>query len=457
MTEITGLAADDPRLTSPDNGSSTAYKQPDGTYTLIIDDGAAVGAGSTGGAPPALQPLTEQLVTEHPLIADVPLAQPTGSAAPGSTAATSALVSPAIADPNELRLVVGGVSKTGWQSVLVVRGIEIMPSQFAIALTERSSGDSAQVDIKAGDPCQVFIGADLVLTGRVDRVRRRIGRQGCTVQIVGRSKCRELVDCSIDPAKVPNMQISSASVLDITKKLAGIYDVPVQALGGVGGTIIQQFSLNLGEQPYPVIERMARYAQILVYDEVDGSLNLAPVGTGSMASGVAEGVNVEAADGEEGVDQRYSDYEVYLTSVQSLTEIAPITPLTVVKDETVPQFRKLILISEQDALDPTITQRRGSWERNRRFGRSNPIRVTIDSWRDRAGALWKINTLCQVDVSHLKVVGKKWLIAQVAFRRDASGTHADLLLMPPEAFQPEPLVQVASNPEIANARAASSK
>ena len=456
MTTLTGLAADDPRLSASDSGNSTAYKQADGTYTLYTDDGASTGAAGSAASMP-LQPLSEGQITDHPLIDSVPLAQPSASAAPNSPAAVSAVSAPAAADPNEVRLVVSGVSKTGWQSVLVVRGIEIMPSQFAIALTERSSGDSAQVDVNAGDPCQVLIGNDLVLTGRVDRVRRRIGRQGCTVQIVGRSSCRELVDCSVDPAQVPNMQISSASVLDITKKLAGIYGVKAQALGGVGGTIIQQFSVNLGEQPYPIIERIARYAQILVYDEVDGSLNLAPLGTGAMASGVAEGVNVEAADGEQGMDQRYSDYELYLTSVYSLTEIAPITPLTAVRDPTVTQFRKLILISEQDALDPAITKRRGAWEMTRRYGRSNPIRVTIDSWRDRAGTLWTINTLVPVDIPHLKVVGQQWLITQVAFRRDETGTHADLLLMPKEAFQPEPLVQVASNPEIANARAASSK
>jgi hypothetical protein len=40
----------------------------------------------------------------------------------------------------------------------------------------------------------------------------------------------------------------------------------------------------------------------------------------------------------------------------------------------------------------------------------------------------------------LKVPDVSWVIADVIFRRDASGTHADLVLMPKEAFVPEPFL-----------------
>ncbi len=358
---------------------------------------------------------------------------------------------------DEVRLVVNGVSKTGWQRVAIIRGIELMPSTFSVQVTDRYAGDSQQVDMKAGDTCQVYIGSNLILTGRIDRIRRKIGRQGNILQVVGRSNCRELVDCSVDPAQVSGLQVSQDTVLAITRRLAAINGIPVQALGGVGDTVIPQFNINLGERAFPIIEGMARWSQILVYDEVDGSLNLAPVAVGTMASGFAEGVNIEEADGEEGMDQRYSIYELYVSSTYSLTDIAPIEQLTQVKDETVTQSRKLIIICEQHQRDPKITQQRGEWERARRYGRSNVIRLTTDSWRDSAGTLWHINCLVDVNIPHLKVTGVQWLIAQVAFRRDEAGTHADLVLMPKEAFMPEPIVLVQSDPEIANARAASSK
>jgi prophage tail gpP-like protein len=38
----------------------------------------------------------------------------------------------------------------------------------------------------------------------------------------------------------------------------------------------------------------------------------------------------------------------------------------------------------------------------------------------------------------LKLVNQNWAIGSVTFRKDMSGTHADLILMPPDAFDPEP-------------------
>ena len=398
-----------------------------------------------------LAPLPEVNVPDLPPV-HAAVDEPT-TAGVGGSSNSAKTVTPAYG-VDEVRLVVNGVSKTGWQRVLIVRGIELMPSTFSVQVTDRYAGDSQQVDMKAGDTCQVYIGSDLILTGRIDRIRRKIGRQGNIIQIVGRSNCRELVDCSVDPAQVPGLQISQDTVLAITKKLAGINGIKVQALNGVGDTVIPQFNLNLGERAFPIIDGMARWAQLLAYDEVDGSLNLAPVAVGTMASGFAESVNVEEADSEEGMDQRYSIYELYVSSTYSLTDVVPsVPPLVQVKDETVTQDRKLVLICEQHQLDPKITQQRGEWERARRYGRSNVVRCTVDNWRDKANALWHINCLADMAFPHLKVTGVQWIIAQVAFRRDETGTHADLVLMPKEAFMPEPIVLVQSDPEVANARA----
>ena len=86
---------------------------------------------------------------------------------------------------------------------------------------------------------------------------------------------------------------------------------------------------------------------------------------------------------------------------------------------------------------------RAQWEKARRYGRSQAATVTVDSWRDSAGTLWMPNRLCPVDLPALKIVGQRWLIASVTYQLGLEGgTRALLVLMPPEAFQPEPnLVQ----------------
>ena len=48
------------------------------------------------------------------------------------------------------------------------------------------------------------------------------------------------------------------------------------------------------------------------------------------------------------------------------------------------------------------------------------------------------NWLAPVEAPKADISGALWIIGSVTFREDMSGTHADLILMPPDAFSPNP-------------------
>ena len=75
---------------------------------------------------------------------------------------------------------------------------------------------------------------------------------------------------------------------------------------------------------------------------------------------------------------------------------------------------------------------------NRRYGRSKQLTVTIDSWRDKDGKLWKPNTLIPVNLPTLRLPDTEMLLAEVTYMRDDNGTHARMTLMPPAAFAVQP-------------------
>ena len=86
-----------------------------------------------------------------------------------------------MAQPDDtLTLVAGGQRLTGWESVSVTRGIEIMPSSFEIGLTEKYPGQAADIVVKPGDPCVVLIGNDPVVTGYIDRYLPAMAPRRCT-------------------------------------------------------------------------------------------------------------------------------------------------------------------------------------------------------------------------------------------------------------------------------------
>ena len=161
-----------------------------------------------------------------------------------------------------------------------------------------------------------------------------------------------------------------------------------------------------------------------------------------MSSGVAQGVNVESAVFEWTAEQRYSQISAFQQTMMTAGDSgANIGPVATAEDRTVIRNRKLYFQSEQIISGFELAKARVAWEQSRRSGQSQVVRVTVDSWRDEAGALWEPNSQLRVDLPILKIPeGTMMLIAEVTYRRDENGTHADLTLMPPSAFTPEPII-----------------
>ncbi len=336
--------------------------------------------------------------------------------------------------------VTAGNQLYGWTSFRVTRGIERCPSDFEIALTEKYPGQAAAYVAQPGDQCQAFIGDDLVITGAIDRFIPSINKGAHSIILIGRSKCADLVDCS---AEWPGGQISGASALGIAQKLAEPYNIFVR--GAVDtGPVIPQTILMRGESAFEIIERTCRYRALLAFDDVDGNLILSGVGTTMAASGVAEGINIESASVVYSIDQRFSDYVAILQAVDAFRDSGEAGYfIATVQDPGVKRHRLKYIIAEAAYGGIDVSKKRILWEMARRYGRSTALHVRVDSWRDSAGILWTPNTLIPVSIPSLKVTNVQWLIGEVSYLRDEDGTHADLVIMPPAAFQPAPIAPPA--------------
>lgn len=338
----------------------------------------------------------------------------------------------------EVTLTIGGQAISGWTDIRITQGIERLPSDFSIGLTERYPGELAQVVTKPGAPCTVEVGGDVVITGYIDRFVPSLSAGEHSITVVGRSKCADLIDCA---AEWPGGQISGADAVGIAQKLAGVYGIGVQC-SVKDLPVIPQFNLMLGESAFEIIERISRYSALLAYDLPTGDLQLSQVGTERAASGFAEGQNVLDAQVEYSADQRYSTYQVFLQAVDVLTDLGDGGNLIyTINDPNVSRHRGLILIAEAGGGGNEIAEKRALWEMARRAGHSRVVRLTCDSWRDSAGKLWRPNTVAPVALPTLKLTANDFVIGQVSFMRsDQRGTVAELMLMSPDAFRPEPIL-----------------
>ncbi|HEX3809611.1 MAG TPA: hypothetical protein VHW02_07890 [Rhizomicrobium sp.] len=337
----------------------------------------------------------------------------------------------------DLTLAVGGKKLSGWTRIRVTRSIERFPSDFDIELTELFPDQAQSVVVTPGDSCEVYAGSDLVVTGYVDAFAPSFDPENHSIRVTGRGKCQDMLDCA---AEWPNGQISGATARDIAVKLAQPYGITV--VGGADpGPVIPQFNLIIGETAYEVVERVARYRALLVYEDENGNMVLDRAASDMMASGFSEGVNVISAAVAYSMDQRYSDYWAFLNSVDTYGDSGEGgNIIKKVTDAAVKRHRLLTLIAEAGDSGGDVAQRRAIWEMNRRAGRSMRASIKADSWRDAEGELWTPNKLAAINLPSLKTANVNWLISDVTYTLDEEGTSADLILMPPQAFDIEPVL-----------------
>jgi len=335
---------------------------------------------------------------------------------------------------DDVKLVINGQIYAGWQEVRITRGIERLPSDFELRLTDLYPVEADALQIRVGDSCVVMIGGTVVITGYIDIVQPTITPTSHEIVVQGRSKCADLVDCA---AEWPGNQISGSNVLEIARKLARPYGIDVEATSGHEGLKIPVFSLMHGETPFEIIERLCRYSQLLAYDDEFGNLLLTRVARSDYAaSGFREGFNVQRASATFSMLDRFSEYRCYPNAFNTLQELGEAGFLVATQpDASVPRRCLKVLISDGSGLGgQDVAEFRASWEMSRRWGRSVIVRLTTDSWRDKAGALYQPNTVAPVDIPAIKVTDKMWTISEVTYRKGEQGTQCDLVLMDPHAF-----------------------
>jgi prophage tail gpP-like protein len=339
---------------------------------------------------------------------------------------------------DDLILTLNGQAISGWTDVRVTRGLERLPSDFSIGMTELYPGELAKLVITPGDACTVQLGSDLVITGYVDRFIPSFSATQHSIRIMGRSKCCDLVDCS---AEWPGGQISGSSALGIAQKLAAVYGITARS-SVADLPIIPQFNLMLGETPYEVIERISRYSALLAYDMPDGSLLLSRLSSTQAAGGFTEGQNVQEASIEFSMDQRYSTYQAFLQSMEVLTDLGDGGNLLAnASDPNCRRHRQLDMIAEAAGGGVDVAAQRAAWEASRRAGRARVVRIKTDSWRDAAGTLWTPNTFVALTLPSLKLVSDYMTIGEVTYSRtEDAGTTADLVLMEANSYVPEPIL-----------------
>jgi prophage tail gpP-like protein len=109
-----------------------------------------------------------------------------------------------------------------WQSVSIIRSCESVPNAWALTASAKFLQGPALAVTRPGQPCLIYIGSDLVITGWIDRRSIPIDAHNHQVALSGRRITRYLVDCSANLVNDPTIHggmINGVNTLRVARSL----------------------------------------------------------------------------------------------------------------------------------------------------------------------------------------------------------------------------------------------
>ena len=337
---------------------------------------------------------------------------------------------------SNVSLLVGGKLYSGWEDIAVTRAIDAASGAFTLTVTERWSHDSETTwPISPGDPCEIRIDDEVVISGYVDVFAPSFDSNSHTINIQGRDKTADLIDCSAvhDPDEWRNF-----TVLDLANVLAKPFGVPVKAEADIGAAF-PVVKLQQGESVFEALDRHCRLRKLLLMPDGSGGLLITRTGVKRASVTLTQGKNILAATGSINAAERFSKYVVKAQaaySTESDGEGEAHISGTVV-DPAIKRYRPLLVIAEGGGTSKTASDR-AIWECNARIGRSAAAALVVQGWRQNDAELWAPNLIVAVQSDWLRISGDM-LIRQVTYQKNlSSGTTTTIDIVSPQAYLPEP-------------------
>ncbi|KEC73901.1 Mu P family protein [Rhizobium leguminosarum bv. phaseoli CCGM1] len=368
-----------------------------------------------------------------------------------------------------ISLRVAGVVYDQWTSAEVTRDMKDFSGSFNFVLrdTKRSlktfdfATGGALTDIRPGPACEVLVNGVVVLKGFIEEVRPDISDKAASVEISGRDKTGDLVDCAAltdGPSEFRNVKLEEA-----IKRIAEPFGLGVRSEIDTGEPFTR-YSLDLAETAHSAAEKGARSRHALILSDGVGNIVITRTGKTRAPADLRLPGNVLASSGSYSHQGRYSKTYVRgqgekagktRSGSAALDKTAePLAPgdrqassgateverkgtaaTGIATDDEITRYRPIVHLARSKA-DATSAQDEADWRMRTARGAGEEVSVTVKGF-GVDGQLWRVNEMAYVsDV--FQDIERDMLITRVTNRSDEAGDVTELAVTSPEAFDAEP-------------------
>lgn len=177
---------------------------------------------------------------------------------------------------NQVKLKCNGREYAYWSKVTITSGLNELSRSFTLEVTYILPEQNTLQDLfKPNDKVQIFIDDDLIISGYIDKTPINYNANSINVQIIGRSKTEDLVDCNPWPEGDP-IQFDSGWVISPTQNYFIVYEPNAvttrskhqDKLGTALATLVGAYSIRLKAYNDPeIIKKLVEVKNINVKAE----------------------------------------------------------------------------------------------------------------------------------------------------------------------------------------------
>lgn len=335
-------------------------------------------------------------------------------------------------DNNDFTLKLNGASYKGWTEMSLSRSMEQSSGSFRLSLTSQPEDSYIDKQLMPGVRAEILLNGQATLIGYVDQVSSNYDANMARLDVVGRDKVGDLIDCAatVDgPFEYHNQRLDQ--VLD---KILSPFDIPVSYADDVGAPF-KRLAIQPGETAFELIERLCRFRSLLpISDGVGGLIVTKPARLRSSGR-LVYGENILEGSIDLDYTSRFSLVVVKGqeegTSDNTADDVAGGEGRAT--DALVTRYRPKVIVGENPDSQLSLIDR-AAWDVSMNRARSVTARYKVQGWTtDGISDLWMVNTIVMVK-DPLRGLNREMLIKAVGFERSLQGTYTTLELVLPDAF-----------------------
>lgn len=347
---------------------------------------------------------------------------------------------------DRLRVNIDGKVHTYWTQATIARSMERGAHSFELSLTDSMEatglgghGASARA-VQPSMSVTVFVNDEQIIAGYIDDVSVSYSSKSHQLNVTGRSKIGDLIDCT---TLGKQFQIGQ-TLAGIARQLCEPFGIQVSVADSAKDAANEVFNsdqmLDLGQSIWAFLEGLARLKAVLLVSDLSGNLQITRAGADMADVALVLGKNIQSASGRFSAQGVFSEYTVTGQQMKtpSTNQDAKGITQNQAKVSASGRYRPFALSADGPA-DVAACETRAKWQKNVNESRANTMTYTVQGWRQTPnGKLWAPNALVSVQDPWMGWDGEL-LITETRLMLNEGGSTTEIHLVPKGAFDLKPV------------------